>query len=155
MAPPYAMRQGPHVLWPPELHCNWRFSSSSSVSWAFGAGDGATRPPPPSPGCPPGKNREGPEETGHGERDEQEEISGQGRPRSLQTVQSAEGGEGKGKRERIIVVVRSPCQGNDPADAHPSAHKSVLESAKPCMDSECVSGCTGATDRLRDSRPPE
>ena len=27
------------------------------------------------------------------------------------------------------MVVRSPCQENDPADAHPSAHKSVLESA--------------------------
>ena len=30
-----------------------------------------------------------------------------------------------------IVVVRSPCQENYPADAHPSAHKSVLESANP------------------------
>ena len=46
-------------------------------------------------------------------------------------VQSAEGGEGKDKVERIIVVVRSPCQKNYPADAHPSAHKSVLESANP------------------------
>ena len=55
----------------------------------------------------------------------------QGRPRSPKTVQSAEGGEGKDKRERIIVVVRSPCQENYPADAHPSAHKSVLESANP------------------------
>ena len=35
------------------------------------------------------------------------------------------------KGERIIVVVRSPCQENYPADAHPSAHKSVLESANP------------------------
>ena len=42
-----------------------------------------------------------------------------------------EGGEGKEKGERIFVVVRSPCQENYPADAHPSAHKSVLESAKP------------------------
>ena len=56
---------------------------------------------------------------------------GQGRPRSPKTVQSTEGGEGKEKRERIIVVVRSPCQDNYPADAHPSAHKSVLESANP------------------------
>ena len=30
-----------------------------------------------------------------------------------------------------MVVVRSPCQENDPADAHPSMHKSVLESANP------------------------
>ena len=29
------------------------------------------------------------------------------------------------------MVVRSPCQTNYPADAHPSAHKSVLESANP------------------------
>ena len=34
-------------------------------------------------------------------------------------------------RERIIVVVRNPCQENYPADAHPSALKSVLESANP------------------------
>ena len=56
-------------------------------------------------------------------------LTGQGRPRSPKTVQSAEGGEGKDKRERIIVVVRSPCQENYPADAHPSALKLVLESA--------------------------
>ena len=29
------------------------------------------------------------------------------------------------------MVVRSPCQGNYPADAHPSALKSMLESANP------------------------
>ena len=101
-------------------------------------------PPPPSttrspqhhrplpPFAPQGrKNREGPEETGHGERDEPRRVTGQGRPRSPKTVQSAEGEQGKGKRERSIVVVRSPCQENYPADAHPSAHKSVLESASP------------------------
>ena len=87
---------------------------------------------PPPPNAPQGrKDREGPEETGHGERDEQGEISGQGRPRSPKTLQSAEGGEGKDKKQRIIVVVRSPCQENNPADAHPSAHKSVLKSANP------------------------
>ena len=37
----------------------------------------------------------------------------------------------KGQRERIIVVVRSPCQENYPADAHTGAHKSVLELATP------------------------
>ena len=56
-------------------------------------------------------------------------ITGQGRRRSLKTVQSAEGGEGRDKRERIIVVVGSPCQEKYPAAAHPSARKSVLESA--------------------------
>ena len=52
-------------------------------------------------------------------------------PHTPKTVQSAEGEEGKEERERIIVVVRSLCQENYPADAHPSAHKSVLESANP------------------------
>ena len=86
---------------------------------------------PPPPNAPQGrKNGEGGEETGQGERDEQRRVTGQGRPRSPKTVQSAEGEEGK-ERERIIVVVRSPCQENYPADAHPSALKSVLESANP------------------------
>ena len=31
----------------------------------------------------------------------------------------------------MIVVVRTPCQENYPADAHPSVHKSVLEAANP------------------------
>ena len=54
---------------------------------------------PPPPNAPQDrKNREGLEETGHGERDEQGEITGQGRPRSPQMVQRAEGGEGKDKR---------------------------------------------------------
>ena len=47
-------------------------------------------------------------------------------------LQEGTGGKGKDKRERTSVVVRSPCQENDPADAHTSAHKSVLE---PSMDS--------------------
>ena len=93
---------------------------------------------PPPPNAPQGrKNGEGGEETGQGERDEPRRVTGQGRPRSPKTVQSAEGGEGKEKRERIIVVVRSPCQENHPADAYPSAHKSVLESANPAW-TRCV-----------------
>ena len=83
---------------------------------------------PPPPNAPESrKNGEGGEETGQAERDEQRRVTRQGRPRSPKTVQSAEGEEGKEKREKIIVVVRSPC----PADAHPSALKSVLESANP------------------------
>ena len=39
--------------------------------------------------------------------------------------------KGNDKRERIIMVVRSPCQEIDPADAHTSAHTSVLKSANP------------------------
>ena len=59
-------------------------------------------------------------------------------------------------RERIIVVVRSPCQENDPADAHPSVQKSVLESANSRMDSECASGCTWSTARATARlQPPE
>ena len=87
---------------------------------------------PPPPNAPQDrKNREGPEETGHGERAEQGEITGPGRPHSPKTVQSTEGGKGKDKREIIIVAVKSPCQENYPANAHPSTHKSVLESANP------------------------
>ena len=74
---------------------------------------------------------ESPEETGQGERETQEETTGQGRLRLPKMVQSTGGGKGQDKRERIIVVVRSPCQENYPADAHTSAHKSVLELANP------------------------
>ena len=54
---------------------------------------------------------------------------------------------------RIIVVVGSPCQENYPADAHPSVHKSVLESANPRMDSEWASGCPGSTARATAPSP--
>ena len=106
-------------------------------------GQGATNPLPSStpsqqqhapspPNAPQGrKSGEAGEETGQGERDEQREETGQGRPCSPKTVQSAEGGEGKERWGRILVVVRSPCQENYPADTHPSALKSVLESANP------------------------
>ena len=73
---------------------------------------------------------ESPEEPGQGEKVTQGEAMGQDRPRSPRMVQSAKGGKRKGERERIIVVVRSPCQEN-PADAHTSAHKSMLVSANP------------------------
>ena len=59
---------------------------------------------------------ESPEETGQVERETQGEVTGQGGPRLPKMVQSAEGG---------IVLVRSPCQENDSADAHTSAHKSA------------------------------
>ena len=94
-----------------------------------------------------------PEETGPGGRETQGEVTGQGGPRSPKLVQRAKGGKGKDKRERIIVVVRRPCQGNDPADAHPSAHGSVLESANPRMDSECASGCPWSTARATAPSP--
>ena len=71
------------------------------------------------------------EETGQGERETQGEVTGQGRPRTPKLVQSAEGGKGNDQRERIIVVVRTPCQENYPEDAHTGAHKSVLGSANP------------------------
>ena len=87
---------------------------------------------PPPPTAPQGKkNGEGGEETGQGERDKPRRVTRQGRPRSPKTVQSAKGEQGREKRERIIVVVRSPCQDNYPTDRHPSAPKSVLESANP------------------------
>ena len=78
---------------------------------------------PPPPNAPQGRqNGEGGEETGQGKRDEPRRVTG--------TVQSADE-QGKEKRERIIVVVRSPCQEKYPADAQTSALKSVLESANP------------------------
>ena len=60
------------------------------------------------------------------------------------------------------ITVRWP-QGTPPppapADAHPSAHKSVLESANPRMDSgvhrDAPSQRHGQQPRLRDGRPPE
>ena len=72
-----------------------------------------------------------PEETGQVERETQGEVTGQGRPRSPKMVQSAEGGKGKDKTE--IVGVRSPCQENYPADAHPSARKSVPRPPPPLL----------------------
>ena len=55
-------------------------------------------------------------------------------------------GKGKEKRERIIVVVRSPCQENYPADAHPSALKSVLESANPAWTRSVYLDAPGQRD---------
>ena len=135
-------------------------------------GQGATNPLPPStpplqqhaplpPNAPQGRqNGEGGEETGLGERDEPRRVTGQGRPRSPKTVQSAEGEQGKEKREIIIVVVRSPCEENYPADAHPSsALKSVLESANPAWNRsvhlDAPGQRHGQQPRLRDGRPPE
>ena len=96
-------------------------------------------PPPPTPSpqhVPPPPltpqdrtNMGGQGKIGQGDRETQGEVTWQGRPRSPKLLQSAEGG--KGKEKRIIVVVRSPCQENYPADAHTGAYKSVLESANP------------------------
>ena len=48
---------------------------------------------------------------------------------------------------------RSPCQENDPADAHSSAHKSVLGSANLRMDSEGASGCPWSMARAAAPSP--
>ena len=99
---------------------------------------------------------ESPEETGHGERETQGEMTGQGRLRSPTTVQSA---EAKDKRD-IIVVVRSPRQENDPADAHPRRAQVSAGVGKPphglgpCVWMPLVNG-TGQQTRLQDGRPPE
>ena len=61
--------------------------------------------------------------------------------------------EGKENRERIIVGVRSPCQEHDPADAHPSALKSVLGSPNPRTDSDCASGCPWSTAQANSPSP--
>ena len=94
---------------------------------------------PPPPNVPQGrKNREGPEETGHGERDEQEEITRQGRPRSPKTVQSTEGEKERTKGKESLWLLEAPVRKNYPADAHPSAHESVLESANPHGLGVCI-----------------
>ena len=72
------------------------------------------------------------------ERETPGQVTGQGRPRLAKMVQSAEGGKGKDKRERIIVVVRSPCQENYPADARIGTHNSVLELANPAWIGVCI-----------------
>ena len=87
---------------------------------------------PPPPNAPQGRKKGGGgEETGKGEKDEPRRVTRRGRSRSPKMVRTAEGEQGKEKRERMIVVVRSHCQENCRADAHPSALKSVLESANP------------------------
>ena len=75
---------------------------------------------------------------------------------SLKSPPTPEPHPGKGKESSwLLEAPVRPC----PADAHPSAHKSVLESANPRMDSECASGCpwstARATARLWDGRPLE
>ena len=97
---------------------------------------------------------ESPEEPGQGERETQGEVTGQGRPRSPTMVQSAKGGKGKDQRARIIVVVRSPCQEHDPADAHTSAHKSVSGTADPGVvkRDESSRGSTDTTNPRSDPR---
>ena len=56
-------------------------------------------------------------------------------------------------------VTATPAPLHHPADAHPSARKSVLDPANHRLDSEGASGCpwstARATARLRDGRPPE
>ena len=112
---------------------------------------------PPPLNAPQGrKNGEGGEGTGQGERDEQREVTAQGRPRSPKTVHSAEGGEGKDKRERITVVVRSPCQGNGPADA-PAGTSQCWSRQTPARTRRVHLDAPGQRlqPRLWDGRPPE
>ena len=63
---------------------------------------------------------------------------GQDRLRSPQMVQSAKGGKEKDKRERIIVVVRSPCQKN-PADVSAGVGK-PLHGLGVCIWMHLVNG---------------
>ena len=51
--------------------------------------------------------------------------------RARQTARKWRRAQKEDKRERVIVVVRSPYQENNPAGAHTGAHKSLLESANP------------------------
>ena len=75
-----------------------------------------------------------------------------GRPRSPKTVQSAEGGEGKDNRERIICgCLEAPLR--EILQMHTPAHKSVLASANPRTDSACASGCPWSTARATAPSP--
>ena len=84
----------------------------------------------PATQCPPGQK----EWRGRG----RNWVGGKGQTkegnRIGQTALAENGAERRRRRRKgktFIVVVRSPCQENYPADAHPSALKSVLESANP------------------------
>ena len=81
---------------------------------------------PLPPNAPQGrKNREGPEETGHGERDEQGEITGQGRLRSPKMVQSTEGGGGRTKGKESLCLLEAPVR------------KIILQMHTPARTSQC------------------
>ena len=119
-------------------------------------------PPPPQQHVPPftpqdRTNRESPEEPGQGERETQGEVTGQ---RSPKIVQSAEGGKGTDKRERIIVVVRSPCQENY-AQMHTPARTSQCWSWQTqhglgvCMWMHLVNGPTPWPRANAPPHPPE
>ena len=100
---------------------------------------------------------ESPEEPGQGERETQGVVTRQGRPHSPKMVQRAEGGKGKDKGERFIVVVRSPCQENYPADAHTSAHsqcwtRQTQHGLGVCMWMHLVNGM-GYSPALRQPTP--
>ena len=85
---------------------------------------------PRPPNAPQGrKNGEGGEETGQGERDEPRRVTGQGRPRSPKTVQSAEGEQGKEKQERImwLWLLEAPVR------------KIILQIHTPARSSQCWS----------------
>ena len=97
--------------------------------------------PAPSPGQPPagqaapsphGSPTAGQEQVEAPEKSREgvvPEVTGQAGPRSPTAVLSATDEEWE-SRERIRVVVTSPCQGN-PADTHTGAHRSILELANP------------------------
>ena len=83
---------------------------------------------PPPPYAPQGrKNGEGGEETGQGGKGRTKGGNRTGQTALAENSAERRRRRRKGKRERIIVV-EAPVR---PADAHPSEHKSVLESANP------------------------
>ena len=107
-------------------------------------GTGRDDPPPPSPSPSPSQqqhvpqppitpqnreNMESPEETRRGGREPQGEVTGHSRLRLPKMVHSAEEGSGKDNRERIIVVVRSPCQKN----------LQILQMHTPACTGQCLS----------------
>ena len=83
-------------------------------------------------------------------------VASRGEPQRLSTC---DGGGGELRDNTFSFRTAAAFCNGQPPPPPPSAHKSVLESANPRMDSECASGCpwsmARATARLRDSPPPE
>ena len=95
---------------------------------------------------------ESPEETGQGEMETQGKATGQGRLRLSKMVQSAEGGKGKEKRKRIIVVVRSPCQMHTPARTGQCWSRQTQHGHGVCIWMHLVNGM-GNSPSLRKPAP--
>ena len=90
--------------------------------------------PPPPPRPPRGSWAGGKGNTKRDDRARQTALAENGAERRRK--------QRKGRKGRIVVVVRSPCQENYPADAHTQRAQVSAGVGKLRMDSEFASGCT-------------